>query len=158
MNTEQLSKLLRKLKCLKETVVDITAINALPDMIVRNFPQLYIINTDPFPNPGKHWVCVIFYNSSRTDYFDSLGKAPEEYSRNLRGFIDKNSHNKCRFIPRQIQSNSSDICGLYVVFFALMRICFHIPIDNIYDMFFSENVNVNDDFVESYFKYISNKI
>jgi hypothetical protein len=49
---------------------------------------------------------------------------------------------------------ASDICGLYVVFFALMRICFQIPIDNIYmyDMFFSKNVNVNDEFVKSYFK------
>ena len=136
MNTEQLSKLIRNSKCLNETLIDITAINVLPTVRIRPFPQLYIINTDPFPNPGKHWVCVVFYNASKADYFASLGKHPEAYSRNLKRFIIENSSNKCTFIPKQIQSNSSDICGLYVVFFAMMRICFHIPTDNVYDMVF----------------------
>ncbi len=129
MNTEQLSKLIRNFKCLNETLIDITAINVLPTVSIRPFPQLYIINTDPFPNPGKHWVCVVFYNASKADYFASLGKHPEAYSRNLKRFIIENSKNKCTFIPKQIQSNSSDICGLYVVCFAMMRICFHIPLN-----------------------------
>lgn len=67
-------------------------------------------------------------------------------------FIEDNSKNECTFIQKKIQSNSSDTCGLYVVFFALMRICFNNSVDSIYDMFFTENLSVNDDFVSSYFK------
>lgn len=62
------------------------------------------------------------------------------YSRELIKFIEDNSRNGYKFIKKSIQSSSSDICGLYVVFFALMRICFNIPVENIYDMYFTENL------------------
>ena len=92
-----------------------------------------------------------FLELSKAYYFDSLGKDPGSYSRNLRKLIEENCY-EWTFIPKQVQSNSSDICGLYVVFFALMKICFHLSIHDIYHLlFFSENAYVNDDFVKSYF-------
>lgn len=150
MNAEQLSNLLQRFKCLNETIVNITAVNAVPNKIVKIFPQLYIINTDPIPNPGKYWICVIFHDTLNTDYFDSLGNSPRFYSSELIKFIEDNSRNGYKFIKKSIQSSSSDICGLYVVFFALMRICFNIPVENIYDMYFTENLFENDAFVHSY--------
>lgn len=152
MNADQLFNLLRKFKCLNETLVNITAVNALPVKVIKHFPQLRIINTDPIQNPGKHRICVIFHDTSNSDFYDSLGKSPKFYSEKLMKFIEDNSKNECTFIQKKIQSNSSDTCGLYVVFFALMRICFNNSVDSIYDMFFTENLSVNDDFVSSYFK------
>ena len=60
MNTEQLKKTLFDYECMRKTFIEITAINALPKELPSTYPQLYVVNTDPLPNPGKHWVCVIF--------------------------------------------------------------------------------------------------
>ena len=37
---------------------------------------MFIINTDPSYLPGKHWVAV--YVDHMCEYFDSLGKFPNE--------------------------------------------------------------------------------
>ena len=134
MNVEQLFHFIDRFKCLKGVQIQITAVNIVPPKIANSFPQVYIINTDPIPNPGKHWICIIFHNTTNIDYFDSLGNSPPFYSGDLITFIDNNSREGYNFIQKQIQSNSSDICGLYVVFFILMRICFKMSVENIYEV------------------------
>ena len=148
MNTIQLNSMLNDFDCLKGTIIQITAVNTLPQVITNSFPQIFIVNSDPYPNSGKHWVCVIFYSSSKSEYFDSLGKPPDFYGRNLQSFIDRNSR-KCTFILKRLQATSSDTCGLYVIFFVLMRLCFHVSLQNLYDMF-DRNFEQNDDFVKMY--------
>ena len=100
MNVEQLSYLLQRFKCLKQTLINITAVNTVPAKIVKSFPQVYIINTVPIPNLGKHWICVIFHDTLKIDYFDSLGNSPRFYSRDLVKFIDDNSRDGNNFIQK----------------------------------------------------------
>lgn len=123
MNTEQLKGMLNRYKCLRDTCVEITAINVLPKDVPPIYPQLYIVNTDPLPNPGKHWVCVILYNYDKIDYFDSLGRPAEYYGVDLQNFLHRNGQ-KPNFIQRRLQSAKSDLCGLYVIYFAVMRLIF----------------------------------
>lgn len=146
MNAKQLVKLLQDYECLKKVFICISDINRLPTDVMDHYPQLYIIN------PGKHWVCVIFYDSSKAKYFDSLGKPTAFYGNDLVKFIDNNSR-KCSYIHRQLQSNTSDICGLYVIFFAGMKLCYHMSIKNFLDMF-TENVYENDQFIKLYFSHV----
>lgn len=112
MNTLQLQAILNDFYRSKRQRpdIEITAVNKLPFKIRDKFPQTFIVNTDPFPNPGKHWICVIFYNSSKSEYFDSLGKAPNIYKYDLQD-LDRNSRN-CHMVLQTIPSNGSVICGL----------------------------------------------
>ena len=149
MNTLQISRVLNAFNCLQRTRFEITAINALPNVVKETYPQIFIVNNEPFPEKGKHWLCIILFNTSKAEYFDSIGKPPEVYGSELRKFIDENSR-VCNFRARRLQSRTSDICGLYVIFFVVMRICYDVPLGKLYSLF-SENAIQNDEFVKSFF-------
>ncbi|CAG2238520.1 unnamed protein product [Mytilus edulis] len=123
--------MLIRYECLRNMVIEITAINVLPEHTPSLYPQLYIVNTDPLPNPGKHWLCVILYNYGQLDYFDSLGRPAEYYGADLHDFLERNGQNH-NYVQRRLQSLQSDLCGLYVVYFAVMRLCLHLSIKDIY--------------------------
>ena len=150
MNTEQLKGILSRYNCLRNIFVDITAINILPKDVPSAYPQLYIVNTDPLPNPGKHWVCVILYNYDKVDYFDSLGRPAAYYGCDLQDFLQRNGQ-KNNVIQRRIQSFQSDVCGLYVVYFALMRLCLHISVRDIFNTFHANDFKQNDRFICKFF-------
>lgn len=149
MNGKQLTKLLTDYECLKKTFIHIIDLNNLHDIVQNHYPQVYIIK------PGKHWICVIFYNSIEAEYFDSLGKQVNFYGTRLVNFITNNSQ-RCTSIQRQTQANTSNICGLYVVFFVTMRLCFKMSLENVYDML-SVNRHENDRFVKLYFLKVYSK-
>lgn len=138
-------------RCLRNIFYEITAINALPEFAPSIYPQLYIINTDPLPNPGKHWVCVILYEYGQLDYFDSLGRPAEYYGADLYNFLERNGRKNRNSMPRRIQSYQSDICGLYVMYFAVMRLCLHSSIRDIYNGFHPSDSNQNDRYICMYF-------
>jgi len=64
--------------------MEITAVNDLPAVIASRYPQIFVVDTDPLPNPGKHWVCIILMKPSSVEYFDSLGKKTEFYGYGLK--------------------------------------------------------------------------
>ena len=121
MNTDQLKNIILSIHCLRNYHVEICAINTLPNVTTKKYPQIYIINTDPLPNPGEHWICVLFLDGSSSEYFDSLGKPAYFYGDTIQKFISENSK-KCFHILKQLQSSTSDVCGQYVLFFLLIRI------------------------------------
>ena len=123
--------MLSHFKCLRNVYIKICATNTLPKNTYKHSPQVFIVNLDPLPNPGTHWVCVIFSNDTSVEYFDSLGlPMPDRVKR----FINENGDN-CVYVRKQLQSHTSDICGLYVIFFILMRICFRFSVQKVFDMF-----------------------
>ena len=150
MNTEQLKGMLNRYKCLRNTLIDITAINTLPKDVPSIYPQLYIVNTDPLPNPGKHWVCVILYNYDKADYFDSLGRTAEYYGDDLQNSLQRNSQNHS-FMQRRLQSVKSDVCGIYVVYFAVMSLCLYVPMRDVFDGFHANDFEQNDRFICMFF-------
>lgn len=130
INTEQLKDMLSHFKCLRNVCINICAINTLPRNTYRHYPQVFIVNVDPLPNPGTHLVCVIFTNGTSVEYFDSLGlPMPDRVKR----FINENGDN-CVYVRKKLQSHTSDVCGFYVIFFILMRICFRISVQKVFDM------------------------
>lgn len=144
MNSGELKDMVASYQFLKK-YIEICAINTLPKNVFGRFPRIFIINTDPLPNPGKHWVCVLFLNSSSAEYFDSLGDPAHFYDKHLQKFIKENS-NECDYSFLQLQSNDSSICGLYVILFILMRIGFQMTVQNVYAMF-DQDLKQNDKFV-----------
>jgi len=155
MNTEQIKEMFASNDCLRNTFNTICAKNTLPENVISHYPQIFIINTDPLPNPGKHWICVILLDRSSSEYFDSVGDPENYHDEHLQRFIKANSH-KCTHILQQLQSSTSDICGLYVIFFVVMRICYQIPMQEIYHMF-GLDLKQNDKFVATFLFNLFNK-
>ena len=83
-----------------------------------NLNEFVIVNTEPSYLPGAHWVAFYKNKSQTIEFFDSFGMLPKYYTDNFVKFICKNS---CKsfflYNDNQIQSNYSNICGLYCLLF-----------------------------------------
>ena len=95
----------------------ISPIDKLPKITTPK--SLYFINTDPAFLPGEHWVCVFFpEKNSPPEFFDSLGRAPTYYSKNIIHFLgSRYMYNSIRLQPPQTST-----CGLYCLYFLYHRI------------------------------------
>ena len=100
---------------------------------------IYIVNTDTFIGPGKHWVCLIV--GETCEYFDSLGNPPLELKQYL------NNQNKFYiYSTKKIQGNSSDVCGDYCILYSYFR-SRGVTMKEFIDMFIN-NKAYNDNLVE----------
>ena len=73
-----------------------------------------IINTDASTGPGKHWVAV--YNGpTHAVYFDSFGLPP--LHKDIIQFLDRISPSMWGHNTITFQSESTNTCGLYCLYF-----------------------------------------
>ena len=86
----------------------------------RKFPKRCVIisNTDPSWKPGSHWVAFSLNPDMPVQFFDSLGRKVTDYSTYFVKFL-KLYNNNFFYLSNQfaIQSNSSNICGLYCLLY-----------------------------------------
>jgi hypothetical protein len=87
--------------------------------IVTIKPSIFVINTDTHDRPGLHWVAVSFDSFGYCEYFDSFGFAPMQ--REILAFIQRNTHRPYTHSSRFLQDLTSSACGLYVIYYALMK-------------------------------------
>ena len=146
MNSKQLLDLVHNEPILKRFVKGVYASNTVPEVVTR-YPSAFIINTEPLPLPGEHWIAVIIHSSSEADFFDSLGKPPKNY-KEIENFIFKNSK-YCNFRCKRLQPSYSDLCGLYVLVFLISRLCLKLSLSSVYALF-SSSIQRNDNFVRSF--------
>jgi hypothetical protein len=146
MNTQQLLDFVQSEPILKRLVKGVYASNTIPE-VVMSFPSAFIINTQPLPLPGEHWVAVIMHSSSEADFFDSLGKPLETYPL-IENFIYKNSEH-CNVKCKRLQPSYSNLCGLYVLVFLISRLCLKMPLSRTYALF-SSNIQYNDNLVQKF--------
>ena len=151
MNSVQLQNFIDHHPCLKKYVRGVYAINTLPEYVTI-YPSAYIVNTDPIPLPGEHWVLIIIHSPYRSEFFDSLGHSAAYYG--FHEFIHRNStHVRC--IEKQLQSNESDFCGLYVLFCLIMLFCNGFSLVEVYRTF-TNDVKLNDHIVYNFmFEYFN---
>lgn len=84
-----------------------------------NPPASYVINTDVTEHgKGEHWVAAFFTDNGRCEYFDSYGTAP---LKPIFEWVKPFCSGNIIFNKKWIQSPVSRVCGVYVVFFLLMR-------------------------------------
>ena len=146
MNSKQLLDFVHNDLILKRFVRGVYASNTVPEIVTR-YPSAFIINTQPLPHPGEHWVAVIMHSSSESEFFDSLGKAPGNYQE-IENFIYKNSKH-CNFKCKRLQPSYSDLCGLYVLVFLISRLHLKLSMPRVYALF-SSSIQLNDNFVRSF--------
>lgn len=70
-----------------------------------------IANTDSSKEKGTHWVAM-YKEKNICDYFDSYGRPP--FQNNLKGVRNNFNHTK-------LQSNNSEVCGQYCLYFLYYR-------------------------------------
>lgn len=146
MNTQQLLDFVHSEPTLKRLVKGVYASNTVPE-VVMSFPSAFIINTEPLPLPGEHWVVVIIHSSSEADFFDSLGKPLETYPF-IENFVYKNSKH-CNSKCKRLQPSYSNLCGLYVLVFLISRLCLKMSLSRTYALF-SSDIQYNDNFVQKF--------
>ena len=119
MDSLELQHIVNQFKSLKQTFRGIYSSNNLP-IHVYQYPSAYICNTEPAGTRGSHWVAFWFQNTNECEFYDSFGKRPEDYSPNMRDFIDRNGY-VCTYNNVQLQSKDATTCGFHVLFYLYFR-------------------------------------
>ena len=91
----------------------------LPINVNHSQPGAFVINTDSSDGAGKHWVCLYLNGKGKAEYMDSFGFSPSVYP-DIQRFVYDNSYS-CKHNPRILQGITSSACGLYVIYFVLMK-------------------------------------
>ena len=81
--------------------------------------KLYIINSAPSSDPGKHWVAV--YLTTVPEFFDTLGHSPEFYRNKFEDFMIEHGP-KYVYNPRRVQNYGSSLCGQFCIYYIMSRI------------------------------------
>lgn len=79
---------------------------------VPQFPCCFIANTDKASGPGEHWVAYFLQSPDNIEFFDSFALTPGDYGFSLQA----STRNTV-----QIQSDSSDHCGHFCVYYLFHR-------------------------------------
>ena len=147
MNGFTIDKILRRHKDTMPYFKGVFSSNACPDKIERG--SCYIINTDPMPYPGRHWVCIYApLEHGPVDYYDSYGRPPTTIPGIAKFLRTQNVvHN-----TRQIQSLYSDVCGHHCIYFLIER-CKGRSMKDIVDRF-TDDPRRNDKYVSRIIKNI----
>jgi len=119
-----------------------------------NIPELknntfIIINTDPKHKPGEHWIVLYKNKENIFEFFDSLGRSPNEYKFKKFPRYKYVIHN-LNVIQNPLQNTCGYFC-LYYIFFKSRG----------YDIFeivehFSSNFNVNDLYIKLKIEHLYN--
>ena len=138
MLSNQFAEKFQKFSNLKNQLQGVYSADTLPREIKKD--KFKICNTDVSSGEGKHWYCVLKLENNVLECFDSLGITREKklfLANNFRQRYIK----KIKFNVTQVQSSTSDTCGLFVLYFIVQR--FHNKDENFTDL-------VNEIFVESH--------
>jgi hypothetical protein len=106
--------------------------------------KFVIANTDTSDGPGKHWVTFYFPKQGPYEFFDSLGKKPNDYNVGFETVLT----NKFWMVCDPIQDTKSDTCGLYCVYYIITK-CTGRTIKDIVKPFNVYNRQWNDIYVKN---------
>lgn len=141
---------------LSKRVIGVFAADEIPRSI-SSLPTAFIINTDRRRDKGKHWVAV-YATRQNAEFFDSFGRKPSFYARAFTDFFTRNNLT-LQYNDRKLQSDSSNTCGYYCIYYLINR-CRGVPMTDIIRTFSNDLYN-NDmfvyDVVKNVFPYCVNK-
>ena len=147
MNGLQIIQCIDEIPCLKQIFIGVYNNKTVP-MTLKNIRNgFYIINTANNVNKMGHWV--MYYVKDFTMYFfDSFGCSPSEYGLDIAKIYNLYRFKKHVVFNREIQDESSYVCGLYTLYFAYLM-CNNKTIEFI-NKKFGKNRSKNDLFVINY--------
>lgn len=139
MNTVQLTNDMTRNKYVKKIFKGVFPADKLPKRIKK--PALLIANTDPSNKPGKHWVAFFIPKFGPVEFFNSIGKAPEQQE-----FIKFLKNNGKSFIynKKRLQGMLSTTCGNYCGIYLYYR-SKKIPFKKFLNLFSTSDFYKNDE-------------
>ena len=148
MNTTEIIECIEKNHKAKKIFLGVFPIDLLPIRKIKR-PCSIICNTDSSDQSGTHWVALFLPKIGKIEYFDSFGMKP--MNDEIYKFILMNGgqyiHN-----DKQIQSNNSDTCGKFCIFFILFRTR-NLKYRDFINLFTNDKI-----YNEKFVKYLFNKI
>ena len=124
--------------------VTVCAADRLPKRI-EHYPHGFIVNTDTFSQTGTHWCAIFIRDDKYGEFFDSYGKGPGYYNSYFSIFLRENT-TSFAFNEKRIQSNQSNVCGLYCLFYLHQRFK-GLSLIKVNQMFSATNFELNDSFI-----------
>ena len=119
MNTIQLRESLRRDPETRRQLGDVCAADELPALVSRR-PNLFIVNTDSGDKPGRHWTAFYFPVEGPAEFFDPVGRAPEDYLRRFKNVLLVNGP-RYSYNGHRVQDFKTDTCGYFCLYFAYRR-------------------------------------
>jgi len=123
------------------------------DRVPKNIKQNHfaIVNTDVSSGSGLHWFCVFRYSSTILEVFDSLGIDDVKKNVLQKSFQIRGIH-EIEFNLTQFQSNDSDSCGKFVLYFIVNRLHnLDHSFKDILNEIFEPNLSENEKKVEKFY-------
>lgn len=119
MNTQEILEILLTDSFVRRSGVKVLARDQLPPRINRYKAAAFVVNVDPSWRPGSHWIGLYYNGLGSFEYFDSFGLPP--FHADIVKFIERNSDRPCIYNPRPLQDILISTCGLFVIYFILIK-------------------------------------
>ena len=152
MNTIQIVRALEQDPITSNKFCGVFPSDQLPETIDK-YPCGFVANTDRSTQPGTHWVAFYFPSEQKGEYFDSYGNNPNYYGKTFENYLNEHSY-EWNFNKHKLQSNWSNVCGQYCIFYLSQRVRGH-SMNKIVRMF-DNNTMLNDakvsHFVKTHFR------
>ena len=128
--------------------------NNLSSLIVNFYPSFFIVNIDSDHMEGSHWLAIgIFKNS--IEIYDPLGFKIFNWNRipcSLLNFLHRMAVSKRVVVSPRIQSNYSNLCAFYCIFYLLLRGFCSMRKINSFFCTLNSKLSHNDSVLYSFFK------
>ena len=147
MNTAQIVHALEQDPVTNKAFCGVFPSDKLPQTVDK-YPCGFIVNTDPSNKPGTHWLGFYFPSKHHGEFFDSYGHPPEYYHKSFKDYLDSYDW---IFNKRKLQSNWTNVCGQYCMFYLSHR-ARRYSLNKIVNMFANDTLS-NDTKV---FEFVSN--
>lgn len=148
MNSNQLTCVINCDYVLRERAIGVFSLDQIKKIKFEFGEERFLIcNTQPRYRSGEHWIAIVSLPDGSIEFFDSFGNAAASLSPSFETFMRKQS-NACVYNVRQLQDESSIVCGHYCVYYLLHR-CRGISMSDIVNKF-SDNYLVNDVYVSQF--------
>ena len=95
----------------------------IDNLVFGRLPCFLIVNIDSSNMPGSHWITLGIFQK-HIEVFDPLGFNIFNWSRvpcNLISFIHRLSVTRKILISKRVQSDTSNLCGFYCLFYLFLR-------------------------------------
>lgn len=107
--------------CTMDTLEGVYSVDRVPNTVSK-YPSFFISNSKPEGHPGEHWFALFFPNKSQpSEFFCSLGKKAEFYGSNIVNALRSNGNGDFMWNKYQVQSNTSQACAYFVLYFIDLR-------------------------------------
>ena len=144
--TKQLNCFPNFIGCIPENELDRLVIGTL-------YPCYLIVNIDSGTMPGSHWIAIGIFSKS-IEVFDSLGFDIFNWPRvpcSLLKFVHRLSVTRELKVSKRLQSDQSNLCGYYCLFYIFMRK--HTCMKTLLS-YFGSKLLYNDSILKQFFLYI----